>query len=195
MTKISIVYHSGFGHTRKMAEAVLKGATTANGADVALIEITGADIVDGRWRNDDIIARLDQSDAIIFGTPTYMGSVSAPMKAFIDSTMDQFMSERWNEKIAAGFTVSSGPSGDKFNTLITLATFAMQLGMIWVGMGKSVFNDEGINRLSVYFGAAGQAGTESPEEAPNDVDKLTGEFLGRRVACIARKINSRNDHR
>ncbi len=86
MTTISVIYHSGMGHTTKMAEAVAKGAGGVADTQVNLLFIEGKDINEGRWKNDDIMKKLDASDAIIFGSPTYMGSVSAQMKAFIDAT-------------------------------------------------------------------------------------------------------------
>ena len=188
MVTVSVIVHSGMGHTRKMAEAVAKGAEGVADAQVHLISIEGKDIVNGRWKNDAVLKQLDASDAIIFGSPTYMGSVSGQMEAFIDGTSERWIAQAWRDKVAAAFTVSGGPSGDKFNTLVRLATLAMQQGMIWVGLGMTPMNDEGLNRLSFYFGAGGQAGQEPPEEAPNDVDKKTGELLGRRVAELTKKL-------
>ena len=190
MTTISVIYHSGMGHTAKMAEAVAEGAGSVAETQVHLLAIEGVDITQGRWQNDDIMKTLDGSDAIIFGSPTYMGSVSAQMKAFIDATSERWLSQTWKDKVASAFSVSGGPSGDKFNTLMTFATLAMQQGMIWVGLGVTPLNETGLNRLSFYFGAAGQAMQESPEEAPNAEDKKTGAFLGRRVAEVARRLAS-----
>jgi NAD(P)H dehydrogenase (quinone) len=168
-----------------MAEAVRQGAASVDGAEVHLLSIEGGDIVEGRWRNDDIMETLDGSDAIIFGCPTYMGCVSAQMKAFMDATSERFFTRAWTDKLASAFSVSGGPSGDKLNTMQTLATFAMQHGMIWVGMNHTPFNEEGINRLSFYFGAAGQALQEPPGEKPDELDKKTGWHLGARVATLA----------
>ena len=139
---------------------------------------------------DAVLATLDESDAIIFGSPTYMGNVAAQMKAFMDATSDRYLTQSWKNKIASAFTVSGGPSGDKLNTLITLATFAMQQGMIWVGLGLTALNEDDTNRLGFYFGAGGQALLESPKEAPNAADKKTGELLGQRVAAITKKFKS-----
>ena len=190
MTTVSIVYHSGSGHTKKMAEAVHTGADSVNNVQANLISIDGKDIIEGRWKNNEIMKTLTSSDAIIFGSPTYMGSVSGQMKSFLDATTEPYYSRAWVNKVAAGFSVSAGPSGDKLNTLVTFATCAMQLGMIWVGLEETPFNDKGINRLSVYFGAAGQAMQELPEEAPNEQDKNTGKLLGIRVANIAKKLTN-----
>ena len=188
MTKVSVVYHSGTGHTKKMAEAVHAGVVSVEGVEAHLLSIEGKDIVEGRWKNDNIISTLDECDAIIFGSPTYMGCVSGQMKSFLDATAERYFSRAWVDKVASGFTVSGGPSGDKLSTLQALTTCAMQLGMVWVGQDQTPFNEQGINRLSFYFGAAGQAMQEPPAEAPNEQDKETGRLLGVRVASFAKKL-------
>jgi NAD(P)H dehydrogenase (quinone) len=185
---VSVIYFSGMGHTAKMAEAVAQGASGVEGVKTNLIAIEGKDIVDGRYTNQGVLDTLTASDAIIFGTPTYMGGPAAQFKAFADATGQYYYNRGWQDKLAAGFSVSGGPAGDKFNTLVSLATLAMQLGMIWVGLGETPMNDKGINRLSFYFGAGGQAGMEPPDVAPNEADKLTGELLGRRVAELAKRF-------
>jgi NAD(P)H dehydrogenase (quinone) len=189
MTTVSVVYHSGMGHTQKMAEAVAKGAGDVDGVQVNLIAIDGKDITNGRWKNDETLSQLDASDGVIFGSPTYMGGVSGQMECFFDATAERWMNQSWRDKVASGFSVSGGPSGDKFNTLVRIATLAMQQGMIWVGLGI-VPSTEGLNRLSFYFGAGGQAMQEPPEVAPNESDKITGEALGRRVAEVTKKLSS-----
>jgi len=149
---------------------------------VQIHSIQGEDIEKGRFKNETLFAQLDASDAVIFGSPTYMGGPAAQFKAFADATGERRFKAAWKDKLAAGLTVSGGLSGDKLSTLHYFFTLAMQHGMIWVGLTESPFNDKGINRLSSYCGVMGQAFTEPPEVAPNAVDKLTGESLGRRVA-------------
>jgi NAD(P)H dehydrogenase (quinone) len=188
MPTVSVIYFSGSGHTAKMAEAVHKGAASVAGAKTNLISINGDDIVKGRYANEAVLAQLDASDAIIFGSATYMGGPAAQFKALADATGERWARAAWRDKLAGGFTVSGGPSGDKLNTLQYFFILAMQHGMIWIGLGESPINDKGINRLSSFSGAMGQAAYESPEVAPNAADKLTGEILGRRVATFAGKF-------
>jgi NAD(P)H dehydrogenase (quinone) len=188
MPTLSVIYFSGSGHTTKLAEAVVKGAAAVAGVTTNLIAIEGDDIVKGRYTNESVLAKLDASDAIIFGSPTYMGGPAAQFKAFADATGGRWYGGTWRDKIAAGFTVSSGPSGDKLSTLHYFFTLAMQLGMIWVGQAESPMNDKGINRLSSYSGVMAQAGQEPTDVAPNAQDKLTGEVLGKRVAEFTLKV-------
>ena len=182
MTTVSIIYFSGSGHTAKLAEAVHKGAAAVAGVKTHLIAINGDDIQKGRYHNDDVFARLDASDAIIFGSPTYMGGPAAQFKAFADATGGRWFASAWRDKIAGGFSVSMGPSGDKLSTLHYFFTLAMQHGMIWVGQSELPTPATGVNRLSSYSGVMAQAGQEPPEVAPNEADKLTGELFGKRVA-------------
>jgi hypothetical protein len=92
MTTVSIVYHLGSGHTLKMAEAVHAGAASIEGVDAHLLSVEGRDIAEGRWKNDQVMEILDRSDAIIFGSPTYMGCVSGQMKSFLDATAERYFS-------------------------------------------------------------------------------------------------------
>jgi NAD(P)H dehydrogenase (quinone) len=188
MPTISVIYFSGSGHTTKLAEAVQKGAASVAGVKTNLIAINGKDIVEGRYKNDEAFAKLDASDAIIFGTPTYMGGSSAQFKAFADATAGKWFTSAWKDKLAAGFTVSMSPSGDKLSTLHYLFTLAMQHGMVWIGQPEMPLQPNGVNRLGSNSGVMAQAGQESPDVAPSEGDKRTGEILGQRVAEFAVKL-------
>ncbi|WDF77214.1 flavodoxin family protein [Mucilaginibacter sp. KACC 22773] len=190
MSNISIIYFSGAGHTAKLAEAISKGAISVAGVKTNLIPIDGNDIINGRYENNAIISALDASDAIIFGSPTYMGGPAAQFKAFADATVDSWFGQKWRDKPAAGFTVSGTPSGDKFSTLQYFHTLAMEHGMIWVGLGEMPMQPNGVNRLGSWGGAMGQAHQEPTDIAPNEDDKLTGEVLGKRVAEFAVKMKA-----
>lgn len=189
MTTLAVVYHSDSGHTRIMAEGVHEGADSVEGVDSKLYSIERSAIVEGRFDNEALLESLDAADAIIFGCPTFMGNVSAPMKAFIDATLSRWYAGAWSGKVAAGFTVSGTPSGDKLNALMGLVTSAMQLGMIWVGADQSPINTEGRNRLGFYLGAGGQAEYGSDDTAIHPGDRQTGVAHGIRVARIAQRLS------
>ncbi len=189
MKTVAIIYFTAAGHTAKLAEAVNQGAASVAGVKTQLIALAGSDIVKGRYHNEPVMAQLDASDAIIFGSPTFMGGPAAQFKAFADATAERWFGQKWRDKLAAGFTVSGSPSGDKFSTLQYLHTLAMQHGMIWVGLGEMPAQPNGINRLGSFGGAMAATAQETPEVAPNKEDKLTGELLGKRVASLALKWN------
>jgi multimeric flavodoxin WrbA len=178
--KIAIVYDSGYGHTAKQAQAIAEGAKRA-GAQPDLIAVAG---------NDAPWDRLEACDAIVFGSPTYNGSVSWRFKKFMeDSTRTAWVPQKWHNKIAAGFTNSGAMHGDKLNSLITMSLFAAQHGMIWVGLdifpGKSA---EERNRIGGWLGAMAQSDDASPEVTPITSDLETAAHLGQRVAEIARRL-------
>lgn len=190
MSKIvSIVYHSGYGHTAKVAEAVAAGAK-ASGATVNLIKADT--ITDSEW------AALDGSHAIIFGAPTYMGGVSAQFKTFADASSKRWFTQAWKDKVAAGFTNSGSYSGDKLSSLQYLQVLSMQHGMIWVGQaeGAPVLSDkqipthEDINRIGSWVGLMTQANSKAPAEiAPPEGDLETARRFGKRVAEVAKRFS------
>lgn len=185
MPTVAIVYFSAQGHTQQLAEAVAEGARGVAGTTVEVIRIVGDDITGGRWSNPAVFAKLAAADAIVFGTPTYMGGYSAQMKAFIDAASAVWAKLGWKDKIAAGFTHSQGLSGDKLNTLEGLWVNAMQHGMLWVGPGVLVEGTGAghVNRLSSYGGAMAQ--TDGGQDKVNDGDRKSAAILGQRVAETA----------
>jgi len=179
VTAVAIVFHSAGGRTRALAEAVARGAETA-GAEATLHAVSEVDH-----------AALLAADAIVFGCPTYMGSASAELKAFMDGTSEIWALQSWRDKLAAAFTHSAAPSGDKLGTLTQLAVFAAQHGMIWVGLGLpptyAVPGAESgdTNRLGSHLGAMAQSAPGAGGVPEGDL--TTAELLGQRVAEVARR--------
>jgi NAD(P)H dehydrogenase (quinone) len=188
MNKIAIVYHSLYGHTKLQAEAVLRGAQSVSGLTAQLYTVEEA---------TERLDELDEADAIIFGCPTYMGSMSAGMKTFIEAASKKWLQLAWKDKIAGAFTNSSSFSGDKLNTLMGLVINAMQHGMIYVGLGlmpaankPEEMNDnagpgpEAHNRVGSFTGPMASSFQVKPPSAPSQGDLETAEIYGRRVAEI-----------
>jgi NAD(P)H dehydrogenase (quinone) len=178
MAKVVVVYHSGYGHTKKVAEHVAKGAGSIAGTDVKLISV---DEVKGDF------TAFNEADGIIFGAPTYMGCYSAPFKSFIDAASKIWMSQGWKDKLAAGFTNSGGLSGDKLSTLNALYINAMQHSMIWVSVGitPTGTKPEDVNRIGSYSGLMTQADNAPADVTPPSGDIKTAEQFGARFATIA----------
>lgn len=192
MSKIAIVYSSGRGHTRIVAEHVQIGAESYSDTAVDLIEITAGQLNNaGRWRDDDIMRRLGEADAIVFGTPTYMGSSHGLYKLFLEDGFRPWLNQEWKDKIAAGFTNSSSKSGDKLITLQQLSIFAMQMGMLWVGVGDPPggnFSDTSyldVNGSGSWLGFMSQSFPDGTDEtSPHPGDRLSAERFGKRVARV-----------
>lgn len=185
MNKLAIVYHSAQGHTEFIARQVRLGASDADGVDVRLL------------RAEDIARRPDELvgyDGFVFGSPTYLGGVSGPFKGFMDSTGRLWRSQQLAGRLAAGFTVSSLPSGDKQSTLLSMFVFAMQHGMIWVGnpilpeQHLGVPYDEAANRLGSWSGLMAQAGHAAPAESFVPGDIKTARLFGRHVALSLNRL-------
>lgn len=182
MRKIAVVFHSANGTTRQLAEAVAAGVEEVAGAEVIQTEITAADINAGRFYNHSSLTLLDNADAIIFGSPTYMGSVSAQFKAFADASSERWEAQLWRNKLAAGFTIGSNLNGDQLATLQYMQILASQHGMLWVGLdlpGNS--GAKGLNRLGAQSGVIAQ----SVDAGLCDSDLLTARYLGLRVARLS----------
>jgi len=182
MADIVVVFHSGYGHTQRLAQAVAQGA----GARLLAIDADG-NLPAGGWE------QLAAADAIVFGSPTYMGNVSWQFKKFADASSRPWFAQAWKDKIAAGFTNSAGMNGDKQGTLLTLFTLAMQHGMIWVSQGlmpsqaRTAKRDD-INYLVSYSGAIATSPSDAGADAMAPGDLETARLFGERVADIASRF-------
>ena len=179
MSKVAIVFHSGYGHTQRMAQSVAAGA----GGQLVPIDAEG-NLPEGGWET------LAAADAIAFGSPTYMGSLSWQVKKFADASSKPWYSQAWKDKIFGGFTSSANVNGDKHSTLHYFLTLAMQHGGIWVGTGQNYNNTKASQRSDVNY-LASSAGPMA--QTPGDVsaadmnvgDLETARLFGERIAAMA----------
>jgi len=187
MSRLAIVFHSARGHTEHIARHVAEGARSVAGTDVRLIE--AAQLVDAP-------ADLLAFDGVILGSPTYLGGVSAPFKAFMDATGRLWRDQRLKGKLAAGFTVSSLPAGDKQSTLLSMFVFAMQHGMLWIGnpiipeQQQGVAEDRAANRLGSWSGLMAQAGHAAPADSFVPGDIRTAHLFGRNFAQALQRVGT-----
>lgn len=184
MARIEIIYFSGYGHTTKQAEAIFEGAKELGDAQLWPIPEDG--VID-----DTIWNALDAADAIIFGSPTYMGGPAWQFKRFADESSQRWFSRAWQNKYAGGFTNSASPVGDKGETINYFRTLAGQHGMLWVPLGQMPANTmvngpSDLNWLGGSGGALAQSPSDSsPEQAPQPGDIASARDYGRRIAMIA----------
>ncbi len=177
---LAIVYHSPYGHTAKVAHAIAEGVALV-GVKVSVMNIEQID-----WE------ALDQADAIIFGSPTYMGSITAAFKGFMDSTSKRWKHRTWQGKLAAGFTNSGGLSGDKLSVLQQINLFAMQHGMLWTGLPLATtgHSESDLNRLSSCLGLMTQSDNAPVEITPPIGDIHTARWFGEYIALLLNRISS-----
>ena len=185
---VVVAYHSGFGHTARQAAAVRDGAASVPGVAAELRDVGVLD--------DDLWTALETADAIVFGSPTYMGSPSAVFQAFAEASGGVWARQGWKDKVAAGFTNSAGISGDKLNTLTSMAVLAAQHGMHWVNLAlppgwlyRSDGDIDDLNRLGGFLGAMAQSPSDAgPDTSPSSGDLRTAHHLGRRVAEVTAQL-------
>ncbi|MFM1906569.1 MAG: hypothetical protein RLZZ591_246 [Pseudomonadota bacterium] len=182
MAKVAVVFHSGYGHTLRLAQAVADGSD----GDLVTIDADG-NVSDEGW------ATLGAADAIVMGSPTYMGSVSWQFKKFADASSKAWYTQAWKDKIFGGFTNSSNVNGDKHSTLHYFMTLAMQHGGIWVGTGLNYHNTKASQRSDVNYlassaGPMGQTPSDAGADEMNAGDLETGRLFGKRIAEVANRF-------
>jgi multimeric flavodoxin WrbA len=182
MAEIAIVFHSGYGHTLRIAKAIAYGS----GGRLIPIDDLG-NLSEEQWEI------LNAADAIIMGSPTYMGSVSWQFKKFADASSKAWFAQTWKDKIFAGFTNSASMNGDKHSTLHYLFTLAMQHSGIWVGTGlmpsntKAAQRDD-INYVGSFSGAMAQSPSDSGPDEMSTGDLKTARLFGERVTQLTREF-------
>jgi NAD(P)H dehydrogenase (quinone) len=183
--KIVIIYHSGFGHTKVVAERIAQGSKRIL-PDVLLFTIKEA---------SEQFSVLQQADTIVFGSPTYFGTVSAEFKQFMERTASTWAKQGWKNKLAAGFTNSSSTNGDKLSTLITIALFAAQHSMIWIPLGLMPKYDDDGKQLPEHNGMASYLGLMTLSDNAHDrfnepSDLVSAELFGERIATLTKQVKS-----
>lgn len=178
MSDIVVVYHSGYGHTKKVAEAVASSA----GARLLAVDAEG-NLPEGGWE------ALAAAKTIVFGSPTYMGGPSWQFKKFADASSKAWFTQGWKDKLAAGFTNSATMNGDKLSTLHYFFTLSQQHSMLWVGTGMMPSNAKAATRNDInYVGSFSGLMTVSPSDAsPDEIpsgDIATAKAFGERIKAV-----------
>lgn len=173
--QVCIVYHSPYGHTERVARAIAEGARQVANTQVHVMSVEQVD-----WH------ALDHADVIVFGSPTYMGSVTSGFKLFMDATSKRWKNRLWVGKLAAGFANSGGLSGDKLAVLQQICLFAMQHGMLWSGIPlmPTGHTENDLNRLSGFLGLMTQSDNAPVEQTPPKGDIETAKWFGKYLAGL-----------
>ncbi|TFW10530.1 flavodoxin family protein [Oxalobacteraceae bacterium OM1] len=186
MKKLAVIYHSAHGHTRHIATQVFEGAAGVPHTQVLLLQAEEV------AKTPDMLLSFD---GYILGSPTYLGGVSSQFKAFMDATGRLWRTQQLKGRLAAGFTVSSLPAGDKQSTLLSMFVFCMQHGMLWAGnpflpeQHAGVPYDEAVNRLGSWSGLMAQAAHGAPADAFAPGDVKTARLFGQHVAQTLQRMS------
>lgn len=185
--KIAIIYHSGYGHTKVVAEHIAQGAKRIL-PSVCLL--TTKEAIEKP-------TLLQVADTLVFGSPTYFGNVSAEFKLFMESTGSTWAQQLWKNKLAAGFTNSSSTNGDKLNTLISLSLFAAQHSMLWIPLGLLPKYDEHGKQLPEHNGMASYLGlmtlsNNAHQTFTEPADLMTAELFGQQIAMATSRLRKQH---
>jgi NAD(P)H dehydrogenase (quinone) len=204
--KVLVVYYSMYGHTFQMAQAVGRGVSSVKSAELVLRRVEEFEVVKKSTANNEGVQKalaaqkdipictvddLRAADAVLFGSPTRYGNMTAQMKQLIDSTAQLWLKGEMEGKPAGVFTSTASTHGGQETTLLTMMIPLLHLGMIIVGLPYSLpemIHTEG--RGGSPYGASTVAGARG-ELHPCKEDLALAEALGRRVAEVALKLRSK----
>ena len=196
MTRILVLYHSMYGHIDTLARTVAEGAREVEGVEVTLKRVpetmdpeafakAGGQSFDTPEASPDELADFD---AVIFGTPTRFGNMSAQMRTFLDQTGGLWAGGKLRGKVASVFT-STGTGGGQETTITsfwhTLAHQGMVIVPLGYGIGEQyIFDQAGGGNP---YGASTIAGGDGSRQ-PDDRELKIARFQGEHVARIAAKL-------
>jgi len=197
-TKILIAFYSRGGSTEALARAVAEGAE-AEGAEVRLRrarEFVGPEVMaqapgwaEGAARMNEAYEAptpddADWADAIVFGTPTRFGAISAELKAFIDGLGGLWFQGKLNGKVGSAFASTQSAHGGNEGTILSLYPPMAHLGLIIVPTG---FADADMFKgAGTPYGASVVSGNPPSGPTPEELD--VARYQGRRVTQIAKKL-------
>ncbi|CEJ13655.1 p-benzoquinone reductase [bacterium YEK0313] len=197
MTKVLVLYYSSYGHIETMAQAVAEGVREA-GAEATIKrvpELVPEEIArKSGFKLDQAapIATIDELgdyDAIIFGTGTRFGNMTAQMKNFLDQAGGLWMQGKLVGKVGSVFTSSATQHGGQESTILTFHPVLLHLGMVIVGLPYTFQGQMGVAEVmgnSPYGASTIAAGDGSRQ--PSQVELDGARFQGRHVAAIAAKL-------
>lgn len=203
-TKILIVYYSLYGHTLQLAQFVAEGAKSVPNTEVMLRRVEEFEVVKQKaiesndsakqiWeqQQDIQVCSLDDlrsANAVIFGTPTRFGNMSAQMKQLFDSMTKLWLNGEMEGKPAGVFTSTASTHGGQETTLLTMMVPLLHLGMIVMGVPYSVSGMiHAEARGGTPYGPTTIAGGQG-ELQPKPEDLEIAKALGKRIAEVAVKL-------
>lgn len=200
--EIVIVFHSLYGHIYRMAEAVAEGVREVEGAEVRLLQVPetlpdrvleemGA--IDAKKMFSHVPEAttddLENADAIVFGTPTRFGMMTAQMRAFLDSTGDLWVKGALIDKVGSVFTSSNTQHGGQESTILSFHTTLLHQGMLIAGVPYSEVRQMTTDEITggSPYGSSTVAGSDG-SRVPSENELAIARTQGRRVADITKKL-------
>ena len=199
MSKLLVLYYSTYGHIETMAKAVAEGAGSVEGVEVTrkrVPETLSEEVIRKMGGKLDqsapvaTAAELPEYDAIIVGTPTRFGNMTAQMRAFWDQTGGLWVKGALIGKVGSVFT-STGTGGGNESTILTTIPTLLHHGMIYVGLPYSApeLTDISEVRGGSPYGAGTIAGADGSRQ-PSEKELSLARFQGKHVAQITAKLSA-----
>ena len=198
MTKVLVLYYSAWGHMEQMAYAAAEGVKEG-GATVTVKrvpELVPEEVAKSmHYKLDQKApiakpAELADYDAIIFGTGTRYGNMTAQMKNFLDQTGALWMSGALVGKAGSVMSSSATQHGGQESTILSFHTVLLHHGMIIVGLPYAFQGQMGVSEVmgNSPYGASTIAGGDGSRQ-PSKVELDGARYQGKRVAEIAAKLS------
>ena len=198
--RVLIVYYSRFGAIKRLAEQIAEGARAVPGTVVELLEVgdeppnaprPGESDDDRRRRQLELVNTLALTNAVIAGSPSYFGSLASPLKRFFEecATAESAVLDRsrpWHhylfrDKVGAAFTSSASPHGGNEQTLHSILTLMMHLGLVVATPGQ---RGPILEHQAAPYGATAITGTPG-RHGLSEQEAEEAHYLGQRVATLA----------
>ncbi len=200
MTKVLVLYYSAYGHIEQMAYAAAEGAKSA-GAEVdvkRVPELVPEDVAKKSGFKLDqkapiaTVDELPNYDAIIFGSGTRFGNVTAQLRNFMDQTGGLWMKGALVGKVGSVITSSATQHGGQESTILTFIPTLLHQGMVVVGLPYSFQGQMGLDEIKggSPYGASTITGADGSRQ-PSAVELEAARYQGRHVAEIASKLRSK----
>jgi NAD(P)H dehydrogenase (quinone) len=200
MTKVLVIYYSMYGHIEIMAKAVADGVREVDGVEVTIKRVAElmprevAEKAGAKLDQDAPVAdpkELADYDAIIVGTPTRFGNMTAQMRNFWDQTGGLWANGALVGKVGSVFTSSATQHGGQESTILATHITLLHHGLVIVGLPYSCAAQMGVDEIkggSPYGASTIAAGDGSRQ--PSEQELGMARFQGRHVAEIARKLKA-----
>ena len=198
MSKILVLYYSGYGHVETLADAVAEGARAVSGSEVTVKrvpELVPEEVAKGAGMKLDQAApiadpkELADYDAIIFGTPTRFGNMAAQMRNFLDQTGGLWAKGSLIGKVGSVFVSTATQHGGQETTITSFHTTLLHHGMVIVGVPYSCAELSIMEEASggTPYGASTLAAPDGSRQ-PSETELSIARFQGKHVAEIAGKL-------
>jgi len=176
---IFIAYHSDYGSTENMAQAIAAGASASQpDCHISIKQVT-----------DTALDDLQQADVIFFGTPVHMGSMAWQMKKLVDEASKLWMENLLEGKVGGVFATGGGlgsSGGGIEQTLISLHSNFLEHGMVVVGFPKSL---PGYADAGLQWGVCARTGNhEGMPQGVREAALVAARSYGAHVAAMAAHI-------